>query len=351
MHTGSRSSIPQLAVIRSCRCVLVSAFFILLLRPCFVTAAELPLVRIAHGAFNEKLAALWVAAEQGFYRKHGVNVEVINIRSGPQTMAAIASGDIQIAYTIPGTVVSAAAASMDAVFFGGIVNRADGDFVVVPGIARAEDLKGKKLGVQSIGGGVWSLAMLALEHLGLEPNRDKIMVLVLGDQPILTQAMATGKIDAAYLGYTFSTLLKEKGFRVMLDIGKAPIPYQGLALAARRSYVQQNGAIIDAMLRGTVEGVTFIQKPGNRDAALKSLTRHLRLSSVKEAESGYEVLQWLYNVDTRPNLKGIQNMQRLLAVTNPNVLKVRAEDVVDEEPARRLERSGFLIEIAVQRRK
>jgi NitT/TauT family transport system substrate-binding protein len=309
--------------------------------PVALHGAELPLVRIAHGAFNEKIAALWVAAEQGFYHKHGVNVEVINIRNGPQTMAAIASGDIQIAYTIPGTVLSAAAAGMDAVFFGGIVNRADGDFVVAPNITRPEDLKGKKLGVQSIGGGVWSLAMLALEHLGLEPNRDRIMVLVLGDQPILTQAMATGKIDAAYLGYTFSTLLKEKGFRVMLDIGKAPIPYQGLALAARRSYVQQNGAIIDAVLRGTLEGVAFIQKPANREVTLKTLTRHLRLSNVKEAESGYDVLQWLYSFDIRPNLQGIQNMQRLLAVTNSNVLKIKAEDVVDEEAARRVEKTSF----------
>jgi NitT/TauT family transport system substrate-binding protein len=324
---------------------------ILVLRPCLVTAADLPLVRIAHGAFNEKLAALWVAAEQGFYRKHGVNVEVINIRTGPQTMAAIVSGDIQIAYTIPGSVLSAAAAGMDAVFFGGIVNRADGDFVVPASIVRAEDLKGKRLGVQSIGGGIWSLAMLALEHLGLEPTRDKIAVLVLGDQPVLTQAMASGKIDAAYLGYTFSTLLKEKGFRVMLDIGKAPIAYQGLALAARRSYLQQNSQIADAVLRGTLEGVAFIQKPANREAAVKSLMRHLRLSSAKEAENGYEVLQWLYNVDIRPNLKGIQNMQRLLAVTNPNVLKVKAEDAVDEEPVRRLEKSSFYAEIVAQLKK
>jgi len=348
MHTLTRSPISQLTMIRSFRSVLVSAFFILLLRPCFVTAAELPLVRIAHGAFNEKVAALWVAAEQGFYRKHGVNVEVINIRTGPQTMAAIVSGDIQIAYTIPGSVLSAAAAGMDAVFFGGIVNRADGDFVVPASFVRAEDLKGKRLGVQSIGGGIWSLAMLALEHLGLEPTRDKIAVMVLGDQPVLTQAMASGKIDAAYLGYTFSTLLKEKGFRVMLDIGKAPIPYQGLALAARRSYLQQNGPIVDAVLRGTLEGVAFMQKPANREAAIKSLMRHLRLSSAKEAENGYEVLQWLYNVDIRPNLKGIQNMQRLLAVTNPTVLKVKAEDVVDEEPVRRLEKSSFYAEIVGQ---
>ena len=334
---------------KMCSACALSLLLFLLVRS--VSAAELPLVRIAHGAFNEKVAALWVAVEQGFYRKHGVNVEVINIRTGPQTMAAIASGEIQIAYTIPGSVVSAAAAGMDAVFFGGIVNRADGDFVVAPNIARAEDLKGKRLGVQSIGGGVWSLAMLALEHLGLEPTRDKIAVLVLGDQPVLTQAMASGKIDAAYLGYTFSTLLKEKGFRVMLDIGKAPIPYQGLALAARRSYLQQNGPIVDAVLRGTLEAVAFIQKQANRDAAVKSLMRRLRLSSAKEAENGYEVLQWLYNVDIRPNLKGIQNMQRLLAVTNPTVLKVKAEDVVDEEPVRRLEKSGFYADIVAQLKK
>ena len=99
------------------------------------------------------------------------------------------------------------------------------------------------------------------------------------------------------------------------------------------------------MLRGTLEGVSFIQKPANRESALKSLTRHLRLSAIKEAESGYEVLQWLYNLDIRPNLKGIQNMQRLLAVTNPSVLKIKAEDVVDEEPVRRLEKSAFYGEI------
>jgi len=81
-----------------------------------LSAAELPLVRIAHGAFSEKIAAMRIGAEQGLFRKHGVNVEVINIRSGPQTMAALVSGDIQVAYTIPGSVVSAAASGLDVRF-------------------------------------------------------------------------------------------------------------------------------------------------------------------------------------------------------------------------------------------
>jgi ABC-type nitrate/sulfonate/bicarbonate transport system substrate-binding protein len=49
--------------------------------------------------------------------------------------------------------------------FGGIVNKAEGDIVVAPSIRSPEDLKGKKIGVQSIGGGIWSQTMLALEHL------------------------------------------------------------------------------------------------------------------------------------------------------------------------------------------
>ncbi|MBI2358300.1 MAG: ABC transporter substrate-binding protein [Deltaproteobacteria bacterium] len=330
-----------------------SALVVLFLALSFSSAqaAEMPLVRIAQAAFNEKMLALWIGVEQGFFRKHGVNVEVINIRTGPQTMAAMASGDIQVAYTIPGSILNAAVGGMDVAFFGGIVNRADGDFVTAPGIRRAEDLRGKKLGVQSIGGGVWSLAMLALEHLGLEPARDKILVLVLGDQSVLTQAMATGRIDAAYLGYTFSTLLKEKGFPVLLDIGRSPIPYQGLALAARRSYLKQNPQILDSILRGALESVAFIYNPANKDVALKSLAKNLRLTSSKEAESGYEVLQWLYSLDIRPNLKGIQNMQRLLAVTNPRVATVKAEDVVYDAAVDRVQKSAFYEELVTRTKK
>src|SRR5262245_9921623 len=70
------------------------------------------------------------------------------------------------AFTIPGSVVSAATSSFD------------GDFIATPQIRHDKDLKGKRLGVQSVGGGVWSMAMLALEHLGLKPTRDKMTVII-----------------------------------------------------------------------------------------------------------------------------------------------------------------------------
>jgi ABC-type nitrate/sulfonate/bicarbonate transport system substrate-binding protein len=317
----------------------------------FSGAAELPFVRIAHGVFNEKGAALWIGVEQNLFRRHGVEVQVVHIRSGPQTVAALASGDIQVAYTIAGSALSAAVGGMDIALFAGIINRADGEFVVAPSIRKAEDLIGKRIGVQSIGGGVWLLTMLALEHFRLEPVRDKISLMVIGDHPVLTQALGTGKIDGAYLGYAFSTLLKEKGFRVLLDLAKAPIPYQGLGLAARRSYLRQSPQIVDAVLKGTLEAVAFIQNPANREVVLKSLAKNLRLTNIQEAENGYQALQWLHSLDITPDLKGVQNMQRLLAMTNPRVAAVKAEDVVDEEPVQQMQKTNFYREILAREKK
>ena len=313
-------------------------------------AAELPLVRIAHGAFSEKIAAMWIGAEQGLFRKHGVNVEVINIRSGPQTMAALVSGDIQVAYTIPGSVVSAAASGLDVAFFAGIVNRADGDFIAAPTIRNPEDLRGKRIGVQSIGGGVWSMAMLAIEHLGLEPNRDKMTIMIVGDSPVLAQSLESGGIEATYLNYTHSRSLKEKNFPVMLDLGKAPIPYQGLAAATRRGYLKQNPQVIDSLMRGFVETIAFIHKSSNKEIVVKSLAKNLRLKNLQDAETGYQTLQWLYSLDIKPTLPGIQNMQRFLALSNPKVKTVKTEDVVDEAPWQRLEKSAFYRDLIAAKR-
>ncbi len=332
-------------------CALVASFLLVSILLRDAEAAELPLVRIAHGAFSEKVVALWLGAEQGLYRKHGVNIEVINIRSGPQTMAALVSGDIQVAYTIPGSVVSAATSGLDVAFFAGIVNKADGDFIAVPSVRSAEDLKGKRIGVQSIGGGVWSMAMLAIEHLGLEPGRDRMTVMIVGDSPVLAQSLESGGIEATYLNYTHSRALKEKGFPVLLDLGKAPIPYQGLAAATRRSYLKQNPQIIDSLMRGFAETVSFIHKPANKEAVIKSLVKNLRLKSPQDAEIGYSALQWLYNLDIRPTIPGIQNMARFLALTNPKVKSVKSEDVVDDGPWQRLEKSPFYRELLAAAKK
>jgi len=170
-------------------------------------------------------------------------------------------------------------------------------------------------------------------------------VMIVGDSPVLAQSLESGGIEATYLNYTHSRALKEKGFPVMLDLGKAPIPYQGLAAATRRGYLKQNPQSIDGLMRGFADTVAFIHKPANKEAVIKSLVKNLRLKSPQDAEIGYSALQWLYNLDIRPTIPGIQNMARFLALTNPKVRSVKSEDVVDDGPWQRLEKSPFYREV------
>jgi NitT/TauT family transport system substrate-binding protein len=337
-------------MIRASLVLLFGCLFRILSAP--ANAAELPVVRLAHAAFNEKVEALWLGVEQGLFRKQGVDVQLLYIRTGPQTIAAMASGEIQMIYSIPAVVLSAAAGGMELAMFAGIVNKAEGDIVVAPTIRSPEELKGKRIGVQSIGGGIWSQTMLALEHFSLEPTRDKINVMVIGgDQSVIAQALASGIIDAAYLGYAFSSGLKAKGFRVILDLGKATIPYQGLALIGRSAYLKQNAAVADAVLRGVLDAVAFVQTPARKDVVVRSLMKNLRLSDVREAENGYNALQWLYSLEVSPEMTGIRNMQRLLATTNPKVKAVRTEDVVNEDSVRRVKQSAFYRELVERLKK
>jgi ABC-type nitrate/sulfonate/bicarbonate transport system substrate-binding protein len=321
--------------------------FSILLAVCFLVvathqmlwAAELPLLRVAHGAFNEKVLALWIGVERGLFHKHGVDVEVVDVRNGPSTIQALASNEVQVAYTVPSSVLSAAAGGMDIAFFAGLVNRPDGDLIVEPEIRTATDLKGKRLGVQSIGGGVWLMTVLALENLGMEPTRDNIALITLGDQSVLARSFIAGKVDGAYLSYGYRSVLKDVKHRLLLDLGKSAIAYQGLALVAQRPYLRRNPRMVDALLNGVTESVTFVRDPVNKEEVLKSLRKNLRFKNTQQADHAYGALQWLYGFDMKPHLPGIQNVARLLSISNPRMTKLRLQDVIENEPVQRLERS------------
>src|SRR6516162_2032601 len=74
-----------------------------------IYAQSLTSFRIANGTSGENPAVLWVGVDQGFYRKHGLDVEVIFMRTGPLAMSALASSDVQAVFTSSNNVLNVAA--------------------------------------------------------------------------------------------------------------------------------------------------------------------------------------------------------------------------------------------------
>ena len=121
-------------------------------------------------------------------------------------------------------------------------------------IRTLEELRGKTFGVQSIGGGFWLQTMIALDFLGIDPDKYDLKMRILGDTATVTQALGTGGVDATVIPYSFSEAAKRAGANVLADIGKLPIPYQGTTICFLRDYaVEHSPDIISRLLKGLVD--------------------------------------------------------------------------------------------------
>ena len=320
---------------------LVLALFFTAISSLSAYTQNLPLFRIANGTSGENPAVLWVGVDQGFYRKHGLNVEVIFMRSGPLAMSALASSDVQAVFTSSNNVLNVAAGGLDVVIIGNVVGRLEGDLMAGPEIKKPDDLKGKQLAIQSIGGGGWANNMLALDYLGLDPDRDNIHFIVLGDQPSRIQALETGRAQASWMGSTFSAPLKKKGYTVLLEMARAPITYLGASLVVRRIAVRQEPKLYEAMLKGTLDAMRFFMKPENKSASMKSIARVLCLPRVEDAENGYNAMVAAYNIDLRLKPEGVQKIYSILARTNPKLQAFTPETIIDDSLIQKIHASGY----------
>src|SRR3989338_8775228 len=98
---------------------------------------------VTFGSFSEREGALFVAEDQGFFRKYGLDVKLVHVRSGPIGLSALAAGETQFYNgSVTGTTLGAVAGGLDTVFIAGLVNKLTGAFVVNPAIKSPADLKG-----------------------------------------------------------------------------------------------------------------------------------------------------------------------------------------------------------------
>jgi len=319
--------------------VLVSIFFAGALRlPAAVPSNQL---LITIGSLSERESAVFVAKDYGIFTKHGLDVRPVHVRNGAVALSALASGEAQFYMgAATGSTLGAIANGMDAVFVASLIHTLEGTFVVQPQIKTPAELKGKTIGVTSIGGGVWMRSMLTFENWGLEPQRDKINLRVIGDESLLAQAMPTRVIDGAYFNYTYATTLERQGFRVLADLVKLNIPYQNTALLALRKYLNSSPDVTERLLRAMADSVNFVLEPKNKERVLQSIARGLHLPRAEDAVGGYERLANMYQRRIFPNVEGVRSTIRFLGPTNEKIRALKADELVDDRFVRKLEREG-----------
>ena len=296
---------------------------------------------IGYASTTPRLMPLWMARDQGFFAKYGIDSEPILLRSGATLVTGMASGDVQIGRTAGAAVLSAVSAGHDIKMLATFSSRNSYDVVVRPNIKKAEDLRGKRLAINSVGGGTWIGAMLWLEHLGLDPQRDHILLQSVGDQGVQSQALESGVVDVVFVDSVYSKLLKQKGMNILAESSELKQPLVSQSTIMPRAFLQQHPDIAEGYLKGEIEGIAFAVAPKNKPAVIKTLMRRLRVEAAA-AEEGY--VDMLRGVDRKPmpSFDGMRNLQRLLKPRNPKIGDLKVEDVIDNRIMRKLDESGFI---------
>ena len=174
----------------------------------------------------------------------------------------------------------------------------------------------------------------------VDPERDKIQLRVIGDQAVITQALTTGNIDGAILGYTFGKIAESQGGRILADLAKADIPYQSAGILARRSFVDRSPELVEKTLRAFIKTVAFIKQDENKPAVMRTLAKWLRLPRLEDAEAGYETIKTLYDRRISPTKDGLRNALRILSKVDPKFTRLKVEDISDDRITRKLEKEG-----------
>jgi NitT/TauT family transport system substrate-binding protein len=301
-------------------------------------------VVIAHAAMNARVAPLWVARERGFFTKYGIGADTIFVRGAPTLVAAMQANEIDVGYTGGTAVVGAVANGADLKLLSAFTNRVTYDLMVKPGIKTPEDLRGKRFGIQSIGGTVWMGAILALERLGLDPERDKINIVAVGDQNVLAQALEAGAIDATVLDGVQSRRLIALGFPALADLNKYNLPILSSGFVMREPNLQKNPQLAENLMKAVIEGAAFSLSAAQKPNTLKILQKYLKIAE-KDAEEGYRDL--VNGTDRKPYAApaAVINIVRLMKRTNPKVEKVRPETLIDDRILKKIDQSGFIDEV------
>ena len=297
-------------------------------------------LRAGYTSISGTMAPLWAAQEGGYLAREGLEVEITSFPSGNEGIQALMANEVDFLQIAGATTVSAALGGGDTLVLATFVRTLVQSLIARPEIARAEDLRGKAIGISRLGTTIDTGARLALRHFGLEPERD-VAIIQAGTMPNILGSMEAGRAQAGILSYPSVSHARRLGFHQLLDIGSLGVPYAGTGLSARRGHVAQHPELPRRFLRAMIAGSHRLL--ADKPVAMDLLRQYLRSDDADVLEETYEIyaLKYLERVPL-PEERSIQGVLDELAQEVPRAREVNPRDFFDDRYVREIEDSGYV---------
>jgi NitT/TauT family transport system substrate-binding protein len=275
--------------------------------------------------------AWWTAQAAGFYADQGLNVEILNMSGGSRGAEELQAGRLDVMHVGLSSVVK--------------LNRAGGDLRLVgslsnvfsaAGVKAAADLKGGTIGVSTFGSESDSTVTLALQRLGL--TRNDVTLKEYGGGPRRLAAVKSGEIKATTLNEPFTSLAREQGVNVLVDLVPEQIPWLFSGITIRRDALASRRDALTRFLKATIEGNYLALRDEKR--AKDILAKELKITDPRIIDISYNDFKQQSPPDLEPSRQGAEN---ILAQFPGGSSKT--EDYVDTSILDDLKKAGFFAQM------
>ena len=280
----------------------------------------------------------WIAHEAGLFKKYDLDVPLVFVTPGAPAMATILSGDSEVIQQGAATMTRPfVQGNRDLVFIGGIKSLLTHSIIAKPDIKRAEQLKGKRIGVSRIGSNPHYFAVQALRQFGIESR--EVSYIQVGGAPETLAALVAQGIDAAVLTVPTDAQALKLGYHYVVYGPDLKIAYAATTFNTRRSIIAKRGPVIARFMRAMAEAAKIMHT--DKEYVYKVLEKYLRIDDRKLLEASYDVEIKALEPRLAMKPEGFQSTLDEIAPTDPRAKTIKPQEMIDTRYLDEMEKSGF----------
>lgn len=286
------------------------------------------------------MAPMWIAKEAGFFKKHGLDVRLVFIASGPVGTTSLIAGETDVG-VIGGfaPIRAIAGGAKELTIIGQSKTLMVGSIVGKKEIVSVRDLKGKRLGIDRIGSNPDMYTIAALARFQMDPLRD-LQYIQMGTTSLGIAGLKVGSVDAFTTTPPYDLIALRLGYRTILDITTLKIPFAATVLLSTRNAVARKPAELTKFTRAYAEAVHYFLT--NFEGTAKIVAQYTKVEDREVIAHAVEAEGKAMDKTLQVDPKGIELILGLIAKSVPQAALARAQDFYDSRFSADLKDSGFL---------
>ncbi|MDO8700166.1 MAG: ABC transporter substrate-binding protein [Deltaproteobacteria bacterium] len=224
-------------------------------------------VRLAYAGWELGTAVAYIGVDSGLFKKHGLIIDEFPIRdtlsAGVQSLIGV---DFLIGFGNPLAILQPVAGGADLALVGAHVSYDQYGMGVAAGVSSVKELKGKKVGVSTLGARSDLVARVILRRAGLDPAKD-VELVAAGLAPARALALSKNLVQGVPLNQAVAAEAQKLGIKI-LELKSVPVVTD--LLMTTRSFIKREEDTVRRFMRGYADAIHhFVSRRDDSLAILK----------------------------------------------------------------------------------